>query len=183
MSHIRILVTTLFLLAAYATAQTQNQTPLSAKALTFLAHVDSYRVCDFQNAPYFIWDKVCWQFPVRVTQKLKGDYVATGDYLVQAKYISEPKKPFPIGSFKSLMKKHVPNQSFPKWRMPGRITMIAVLFDEKQNYLGSIQIDTNYDAFRILAAQDFYFRFGNGAGSKNVTEIITALYGGKKEDS
>jgi len=183
MLRIHILATTLFLLAACTTVQTQNQTPTAAKALAFLARVDSYRICDFQNAPYFIWDKVCWQFPVRVTQKLKGDYVATGEYLVQAKYISEPERPFPIDSFKSLMKKYVPNQSFPKWRMPGRITVIAVLFDEKQNYLGSIQIDTNYDAFRIHSAEDFYFRFGNGAGSKNVTEIITALCGDKKEDS
>lgn len=148
----------------------------SSDATDLLAKVDSYRVCDFRSYPYSsIWERICWEFPVMSTQNVKGDFVAASDYLVEKKYVSEQKKNFPLTTFVSLIAKYDPKKEFPKWRMPPAIKVIVFLYDEKGSFLGSIKIDTNYDAFSINSKENYYFRFGNGAGDKNVSILIEAL--------
>jgi hypothetical protein len=101
---------------------------------------------------------------------IKGEFIAIGDYLINKEYVSELKKNFPLDTFVNLIAKYDPKKEFPKWRMPPKINVIVVLYDKKSNYLGSIQIDSNYDAFSIISEKSYYFRFGMAQ------EIITSQF-------
>jgi hypothetical protein len=153
-----------------------TSTVYSAESTELLSKVDSYRVCDFRSYTFSsIWDKVCWEFPVMGAKDIKGEFIAIGDYLINKEYVSELKKNFPLDTFVNLIAKYDPKKEFPKWRMPPKINVIVVLYDKKSNYLGSIQIDSNYDAFSIISEKSYYFRFGNGAGDNNVSILIETL--------
>lgn len=156
----------------------QPETNGPAEATSFLAKVETFQVCDFRGFAEAdsIWEKACWKFPVVATQAVEGEFVVIGDYLMRRQFVGERRTDFPIAAFSTLLKKYVPNQEYPKWRMPGKVTFIVVLFGERRDFLGSILVDTNYDAFTIARRQgdSLYFRFGDGAGNKNVSAIIDA---------
>jgi hypothetical protein len=178
MGRTRFVLTAALLTATTFLSLKAEDTNGPAEATTFLAEVKTFQVCDFRGFAKTdeIWEKVCWKFPVVAPQAVEGKFMVIGDYLMRRQFVGEPRTDFPTAAFAALLKKFVPNQEYRKWRMPGKVTFIVILFGERGDFMGSILVDTNYDAFTISRRQgdSLYFRFGDGVGSKNVSAIINA---------